>query len=136
MSLHDIIDDNTTDIYKIKFTMSISVSTLTDLPIVNTLFQQDIIEGRDLFVTCTATSGNPSSTIFNWNKIDNPGFRQNGSTLQLSNIHRTSSGTYRCKAENYYSNGEKGTHNQSMIINVQCGLLLYSTVYVTIIKDY
>lgn len=87
---------------------------------VNTLSQQDIIEGRDISVTCTATPGNPSSTTFYWTKVDNSGFRQNGATLQLPDIQRTSSGTYRCTAENNYSNGEKGTDSQSMFINVLC----------------
>eukprot|EP00105_Crassostrea_gigas_P023187 XP_011442936.1 PREDICTED: contactin-5 isoform X2 [Crassostrea gigas] len=87
-------------------------------PVVNTLFQQDIIEGRDLSVNCTATPGNPSSTAFYWTKVDNSGFRQNGPTLQLLNIQRNSSRTYICIAENMYSNGNKGTDNQSMVVNV------------------
>lgn len=116
--------------------MFISLPTLTDSPMVNTLPQQDIIEGRDLFVTCTATPGNPVSTTFYWTKIDNPGFKQNGTTLQLSNIQRTSAGTYKCRAENNYSNGERGTHNQSMIINVLCELFMYITLYVIILKNY
>uniref|UniRef100_K1RBT9 Uncharacterized protein n=1 Tax=Magallana gigas TaxID=29159 RepID=K1RBT9_MAGGI len=78
--------------------------------------RRNIIEGRDLSVYCTATPGNPTSTTFYWT---NPGFRQNGSTLQLPNIQRTSSGTYRCTTENNYNNGEKGTDSQSMIVNVQ-----------------
>lgn len=61
---------------------------------------------------------------------DNPGFRQNETTLQLYKIQRTSSGTYKCTAENNYSNGEKGTHIQTMVVNVLCGLLLYNIVSV------
>lgn len=94
----------------------------TDSPNVNKLSQQDIIEGRNLEVTCRATPGNPTSTTFYWTKLDNYGFRQNGSTLQLHNIQKTSSGTYRCTAENNYSNGERGTDRQSMVINVLCKL--------------
>nr|XP_034303739.1 titin-like isoform X4 [Crassostrea gigas] len=88
-------------------------------PNVYTMRQQNKIEGRDLSVTCRATPGNPNSTTFYWTKVDNPGFRQNGSTLQLPNIQRTSSGTYRCTAENNYSNGERGTDSQAMVVNVQ-----------------
>lgn len=82
--------------------------------------QQNIIEGRDLSITCQATSGNPSATTFYWTKVDNPGIRQNGSTLHLPNIQRTSSGTYRCTAENNYSSREMGTDSQAMVVNVQC----------------
>lgn len=57
----------------------------TDTPIVNALSQQDIIEGKDLSVACTATHGNPRATLFFWTKIDNPGFKQSGATLQLHN---------------------------------------------------
>lgn len=93
---------------------------MTDPPIVHTLSQQDIIEGKDLSVNCTATPGNPSATTLYWTKVDNPGFRQNGPTLHLLDIQRTSSGTYKCTAENNYGNGEKGRNSQSMIINVLC----------------
>lgn len=69
-----------------------------------------------------ATTGNPKSTIFFWTKaVDNiTVFRQNGSTLQIPTIDRKKSGTYRCTLENFYSNGEKETQNQSMIVNVLC----------------
>ncbi|XP_052691740.1 synaptogenesis protein syg-2-like [Crassostrea angulata] len=87
-------------------------------PTIKTLSQQDIVEGKALLVTCQAVSGNPNSTTFYWTKEDNPGFRQNGSTLHIPNIQRASSGTYRCTAENNYSIGEKGTHSQPMIVNV------------------
>lgn len=92
----------------------------TDTPIVNALSQQDIIEGKDLSVACTATPGNPRATLFFWTKIDNPGFKQSGTTLQLHNIQRTSSGTYRCTAENSFSYVEKGSDSQSVTINVLC----------------
>ncbi|XP_065933039.1 uncharacterized protein [Magallana gigas] len=87
-------------------------------PTVHMLSQEDILEGRDLSVTCKATPGNPSSTTFYWTKVDNPGFRKNGSTLHLPNIQRISSGTYRCTAENNYNKEEKGTDSQSMDVNV------------------
>ncbi|XP_052691152.1 kin of IRRE-like protein 1 [Crassostrea angulata] len=87
-------------------------------PVVNALSNQNTIEGGGLTVNCTATPGNPSATTFYWTKVDNQGFRQNGAILQLYNIQRTSSGTYRCTAENNYSNKEKGMHSQSMVINV------------------
>lgn len=91
-----------------------------DPPTVKPFWQQNIVEGRNLTVTCLAEPGNPNTTIFFWTKEGNPLFRQNGATLQLQNIQRTSSGIYRCTAENLYGNGEKGTHSQSMVINVFC----------------
>lgn len=97
----------------------------TDPPTIKTLSQQDIVEGRALLVTCQAVSGYPNSTTFYWTKENNPGFRQNGSTLHIPNIQRTSSGTYRCTAENNYSIGEKGTHSQSMDVNVLCEIFFY-----------
>lgn len=93
----------------------------TDPPTIKALSQQDIVEGRALLVTCQAVSGrNPNSTTFYWTKEDNPGFIQSGSTLHIPNIQRTSSGIYRCTAENNYSIEEKGTHSQSMDVNVLC----------------
>lgn len=88
------------------------------------MYHQDIIEGSDLSVTSQATPGKANSTTFYWTKVDNPGFRQNGSTLQLHNIQRNSSGTYKCTAENSYNNGGKGTHTQSFVVNVQCKVCL------------
>nr|XP_022339540.1 uncharacterized protein LOC111134632 isoform X4 [Crassostrea virginica] len=86
-------------------------------PSVIHLTQKDIIEAQNLFIICGANPGNPNLTIFVWTKVDS-GFRQNGSTLQLPNIQRTSSGTYRCTAENTYRNGAKGTNSQTMVVNV------------------
>lgn len=99
---------------------------MTDPPKINTLFQQDIIEGGALSVPCQVTPGNPSATTVSWTKVDNSRFRQNGFTLQLPYIQRTSSGTYRCTAENNYSNGEKGTQYQSMVVNVLCMRSVYN----------
>lgn len=93
---------------------------LTVSPALSTLSQQDIIEGNDLSVTCTVTPGNPNSTTFYWTKVNNPGFRQYGSTLRLLNIQRNSSGVYMCSAENIYTNGENGIQNQTMVVNVLC----------------
>lgn len=97
---------------------------ITGPPTVHMLSQQDILEERNLSITCKATPGNPSSTTFYLTKVDNPGFRHNGSTLHLPNIQRTSSGTYRCIAENNYNNEEKGTDSQSMDVNVLCRSLI------------
>lgn len=91
-----------------------------DPPVVNPLSQQNITEGSNLSVNCTATPGNPSTTTIYWTKIDNLGFRENGSILKLFNIQRTNSGTYVCAAENKYINERKGTHNETMVVNVQC----------------
>ena len=84
------------------------------------LAKQHFIEGKDLLVTCNATQGNPSSTAIFWSKSNDSGFRQTGTTLRLLNIHRNSSGTYKCTAENTYNNGEKGTNSQNMVIDVLC----------------
>lgn len=93
---------------------------LKDPPTVNTLSQQNIIEGRSLKIMCQAEPGHPSSTMFMWTKEGNPGLNQNGATLQLPNIQRTSSGSYKCTAENNYSDGKMGTDSQSMFVNVLC----------------
>lgn len=108
---------------------------MTDPPKINTLFQQDIIEGGALSVPCQVTPGNPSATTVYWTKVGNSGYRQIGSTLQLPNTQRTSSGTYRCTAENNYSIGEKGTHNQSMVVNVLCMRSVYYYM-ILMTKDY
>lgn len=96
---------------------------IIDPPSVKTLSKKDIIEGRNLSVPCETTPGNPNSTTIYWTKVGEQ-FRQSGATLQLANINRTSSGTYICTAENNYSYTEKGTDSQSMVINVQCKLIL------------
>lgn len=87
-----------------------------------TLSEEYVIEGKDLLVTCQTTPGNPNSTSFYWTKVDNQGFKQNGSTLQVYNITRNSSGTYKCTAENTYKNGKKGIHSQKLKVDVQCKL--------------
>lgn len=92
----------------------------TDPPLVENLSPKDIIEGQNLSVVCEATDGNPSLTSIFWTKADNPSFKQDGATLDLPSIQRTSSGIYRCTAENTFFNGKKGTHTQSMVVNVQC----------------
>lgn len=95
------------------------------------MLQQDIIEGTNLSLNCTITPGNPGSTTFYWTKDDNPGSIQDGSTLQILSIQRNNSGSYRCTAENKYSNGEKGKHSQAVVVNVQCKISVYfSPVFV------
>lgn len=86
----------------------------------NTLSQQNVIEGRSLNTTCHAEPGNPNTTAFYWTKEGNSGFEQNRATLRLLKIQRNSSGTYKCTAENNYGNGEKGTDSQFMVVNVLC----------------
>lgn len=88
------------------------------------MHQQNIIEGRDVSITCQTIPGNPNFTTFYWTKEDTQAFKQIGSTLQLPTIQRTSSGTYRCTAENMYINGAKGTHSQTMVVNVQCEIFI------------
>lgn len=90
----------------------------TDPPSVLALTQREIVEGRDLSVTCQATPGNPSSTTFFWTKDSE--YKQKGARLYIPNIQRSGSGTYRCTVENNYSNGETGTHDQDMDVSVLC----------------
>lgn len=92
----------------------------TDPPSGNSLTGKDIFEGRSLSITCQANPGNPNYTTLFWTKVDDQELIQNGSTLKISNIQRSSSGTYVCTAENIYYNGNKGIHNQSMFVNVLC----------------
>lgn len=98
---------------------------IIDPPSVYNLSKQDVIEGRNLSVECTATPGHPNSTIFYWTKEDDQLFRRNGSILQFVNIQISSSGTYTCAAQNDYQNKEKGTDRQFMIVNVQCKLVSF-----------
>lgn len=91
-----------------------------DPPSVAAFPQQNTIERDDLSVTCNYTHGNPISTTLSWTKTDDPEFKHNEIILQLPKIERNSSGTYICTAENTYSNGEKGTDSQSLVVNVQC----------------
>lgn len=96
------------------------MNVFSDPPFVYDLPQRQVIEGRNLSVTCLANPGNPNRTTYVWTKSNEGGFKQNGSTLQLSNIQRTGSGIYRCIAENIYTTGGKGRHSQDMVLNVLC----------------
>ncbi|XP_062602889.1 immunoglobulin superfamily member 10-like, partial [Saccostrea cucullata] len=87
-------------------------------PSVSSLSNHTILEGEDLLVTCNVTAGHPRSFVVFWTKADNPNFRFNGTTLIIYRIQRTSSGTYRCTAENYYNYLGKGTSSQTMFVNV------------------
>ena len=103
-----------------------------DPPSLINLTQKEVIEAHNLFIICGANPGNPNLTIFAWTKVDS-GFKQNGSTLQLPNIQRNSSGTYQCTAENTYSSGAKGTNSQTMVVNVLCRVFSFSiTVFFNI----
>lgn len=90
-----------------------------DPPVVSTLAEQNIIEGSDLDIACKASPGNPNSTSFLWTKYGTV-TKHTGAILQLRDIHRNSSGSYRCTASNIYTNGEEGTHFQLMVVNVLC----------------
>lgn len=70
-------------------------------PTVRPFRQQNIIEGRNLTVTCDVIPGNPIHTILFWTKESNP-FRQERATLLFPKIQRNSSGEYKCIAENIY----------------------------------
>lgn len=100
----------------------------------NVLSHHDIVEGGNLSVTCQVTHGNPSSTSIFWSKEGTAGFKLERPTLQLPNIQRNSSGTYRCIAENTYSNEEKGTDSQTMVVNVQCKFLYGIDLYLIILS--
>lgn len=92
-----------------------------DPPFVTNLTKQDIEEGLPLSVICGAIPGNPINTSYFWTSEDNKDFIiQLGATLRLSNIQRNSSGIYKCTAENTYSDGKKGKHSMSMVVNVLC----------------
>ncbi|XP_062607906.1 B-cell receptor CD22-like, partial [Saccostrea cucullata] len=87
-------------------------------PTVSSLTNKDVIEGDDLSVTCSVTSGNPTQTTVYWTKTGDSGFRQNGAELRIQRIQRGSAGTYTCTAQNSYSIGGTGSNSQSMTINV------------------
>lgn len=90
----------------------------------HTLSQQNIMEGKNLSITCEASPGNPSLAAFYWTKVDDQRFKQNGPTLRLPSIERNSTGIYICTAENNYNNGEKGSDSQTMVVNVLCRCLI------------
>lgn len=81
---------------------------------------QDIEEGENLSASCIFTPGNPNNTNVIWTEDGYSGFRLEEPILQLHNIQRNSSGIYKCTVENTYPNGGKGTHSQTMVINVLC----------------
>lgn len=101
-----------------------------DPPAVKTMSQRNITEGDILKITCEADPGNPNSTMFIWSMEGSSEFTQNGATLQLPNIRRTSSGIYKCTAQNNYDDGQKGTDSQSVVVNVLCEFdtTLYHTI--------
>lgn len=101
----------------------------SDPPIVHNLTQQNIIEGINFSVTCNITVGNPRSTQITWISVDKPGFERNGTTLSFPRVHKTNSGNYTCKAENDYGKKGKGTHSQSMFLNVLCKLTYIFLLY-------
>ena len=116
--------------YRLKIVIDIRISIdfylnpdfFIDPPSVIPFTQKDTIEGQDFLIICRATPGNPITTMFWSIKVNDPVFKQNGSILQLPNIQRNSSGTYKCTAENTYSNREKGTNSRDMVIDVLCNL--------------
>nr|XP_022303134.1 titin-like isoform X2 [Crassostrea virginica] len=90
-------------------------------PIVSIPSSKDVIEGFNLSVKCQASPGNPNTTSFFWTKLNDLEFLNNGPMLQLSNVQKTSAGTYRCTGENTYFNGKKGRHSQDMAVDVLYG---------------
>ena len=100
---------------------------ITVPPLVSNLTQQDIIEGRNLSVTCLSIPGNPNNTSFSWTGVNN--FKNDGKILNLENINRNSSGNYKCTAENTYSDGTKGNDSQTMVVNVLCKFMFHSVTF-------
>lgn len=88
--------------------------------ITNLSSRQDIEEGDDLSASCIFAPGNPNDTNVIWTKVGYSGFRLEEPTLHLPNIQRNSDGIYKCTLENTYPNGGKGTHSQTMVVNVLC----------------
>ncbi|KAJ8313318.1 hypothetical protein KUTeg_009104 [Tegillarca granosa] len=76
-------------------------SSVSDGPTVALLNNLSIVEHSNLFVRCSAT-GNPIPDII-WSRDGVPSFQQNGTALQISNMLRTSNGTYICTATNTLS---------------------------------
>ncbi|XP_062566525.1 hemicentin-1-like isoform X3 [Saccostrea cucullata] len=79
------------------------------------------VEYSSLYVTCSATNGNPSTTLFYWKKSGDSDFQLNDANLRLYSINRNQSGTYICTAENTYSSGSKGSDSQQLVVDVQYG---------------
>ncbi|XP_062566514.1 hemicentin-1-like isoform X1 [Saccostrea cucullata] len=77
------------------------------------------VEYSSLYVTCSATNGNPSTTLFYWKKSGDSDFQLNDANLRLYSINRNQSGTYICTAENTYSSGSKGSDSQQLVVDVQ-----------------
>lgn len=79
-----------------------------------------IIEGENLTMTCPYNKGNPSFTTVYWEKEMNSSYMYPGQTLRIPNIDREAAGNYVCIAENTYSNGQNGSTNSTMYLDVQC----------------
>ncbi|XP_062569579.1 cell adhesion molecule Dscam2-like isoform X2 [Saccostrea cucullata] len=74
-------------------------------------------EGSKMKITCNFTPGNPIDTEVFWTRsLDS--FRENGTTLTLTDVQRNSADNYTCTAENTYPSGAKGRHSQTVSIQV------------------
>lgn len=73
-------------------------------------------------MTCPYNKGNPSFTTVYWEKEMNSSYMYPGQTLRIPNIDREAAGNYVCIAENTYSNGQNGSTNSTMYLDVQCQL--------------
>ncbi|XP_062585114.1 contactin-1-like, partial [Saccostrea cucullata] len=93
--------------------------TLATSPVVHQMSPKYIVEGTNFTQKCLYDAGKPPETRLHWTKQGDNNFRQQGDTLRLTNVHRFSSGTYICTAENQFSSENKGQNSQSLIVDVQ-----------------
>uniref|UniRef100_K1QKD4 Hemicentin-1 n=1 Tax=Magallana gigas TaxID=29159 RepID=K1QKD4_MAGGI len=77
------------------------------------------VEGTTLVIPCNVIAGNPAETSTQWMR-DGVGFNQSGTSLVLSTIERSQSGTYVCMAQNTYFDDSHGEDNQSVTVDVEC----------------
>nr|XP_034303703.1 contactin-5 isoform X2 [Crassostrea gigas] len=76
------------------------------------------VEGTTLVIPCNVIAGNPAETSTQWMR-DGVGFNQSGTSLVLSTIERSQSGTYVCMAQNTYFDDSHGEDNQSVTVDVE-----------------
>lgn len=85
------------------------------------------VEGTTLVIPCNVIAGNPAETFTQWMR-DGVGFNQSGTSLVLSTIERSQSGTYVCMAQNTYFDNSHGEDNKSVTVDVECKYTLTSKI--------
>ncbi|XP_074593436.1 nephrin-like isoform X2 [Brevipalpus obovatus] len=88
----------------------------------------ELTEGKSASINITA-KGNPSNISYRWSKLDGPRsdmdslrFIKNGSFLEIANVSRIDSGTYRLEASN-----TQGTTKTTFKINVNYPAIIIKT---------